>query len=194
MTTGPKCCRMLPNANRNRWALPRRGEAFHYPFPDPGRLMGVLGPVVEVLPPAVDHRRQNLAGSDLIAGQLVAGAGSPPTQPVAVVRPELGTPGPDRLVADHHTAGNHQLLNVAQAQRKTVIQPHACPMTSIGCRPPGTSYHDDAAARQRGSTAENDQLVARSDVGRSLSVSAANSVGGLDLCNPRADRPVRQTR
>ena len=67
-------------------------------------------------------------------------------------------------------------------------------MTSIGCRPPGTSDHDDAAARQRGSTAENDQLVARSDVGRSLSVSAANSVGGLDLCNPRADRPVRQTR
>src|SRR6478672_9965893 len=45
MTTGPKCCRMLPNANRNRWALPRRGEAFHHPFPDPGRLMGVLGPV-----------------------------------------------------------------------------------------------------------------------------------------------------
>ena len=45
MTTGPKCCRMLPDANRNRWALPRRGEAFPHPFPDPGRLMGVLGPV-----------------------------------------------------------------------------------------------------------------------------------------------------
>ena len=45
----------------------------------------------------------------------------------SVVRPELRTPGPDRLVADHHTAGKHQLLNVAQAQRETVIQPHRVP-------------------------------------------------------------------
>ena len=63
---------MLPNANKNRWALPRRGEAFHHPFPDPGRLIGVLGPVVEVLRAAMGHRRQKRAGSDLIAGQLVA--------------------------------------------------------------------------------------------------------------------------
>src|SRR5262245_65189820 len=58
---------------------------------------------------------------------LVAGAGSPPTQLVGVVRPELRTPGPDRLVGDRHTAGKHQLLNVAQAQRETVIQPHRVP-------------------------------------------------------------------
>src|SRR5208283_1640506 len=44
-----------------------------------------------------------------------------------VVRPELCTPGPDRLVGDHHTAGNHQLLDVAQTQRETVIQPHRMP-------------------------------------------------------------------
>jgi len=41
--------------------LPRRAEAFHHPFPDPGRLMGVLDLVVEVLRAAVGHRRQQLA-------------------------------------------------------------------------------------------------------------------------------------
>ena len=33
------------NADRNRWACRRRGEAFHRPFAVPGRLMGVLGAV-----------------------------------------------------------------------------------------------------------------------------------------------------
>ena len=51
--------------------LPRRGEAFHHPFADPGRLMRVLGPVVEVLRPAVLHRRHRLAPSDLVAAQFV---------------------------------------------------------------------------------------------------------------------------
>ena len=51
--------------------LPSRGEAFHHPFADPGRLMGVLGPV-ELLPAAMGHPRQKLAASDLIAGQLVS--------------------------------------------------------------------------------------------------------------------------
>ena len=30
-------------------------------------------------------------------------------------------------MGDRHTAGTHQLLNVAQAQRETVIQPHRVP-------------------------------------------------------------------
>src|SRR6476660_2173220 len=152
--------------------------------------MGVLGPVVEVLRAAMGHRRQYLAVSDLIAGQLVghqharhvaqaleqlaekpcsrhrvaarlhedvehvavlvdrapqimsgavdlhehlvevpfvAGTGSPTTSLGGVVRPELGTPGPDRLGGDHDAAGEHQFLDVAQAQRETVIQPHRVP-------------------------------------------------------------------
>jgi hypothetical protein len=63
----------------------------------------------------------------LVEVPFVAGAGSPPTSLGSVVRPEFRTPGPDRLVADHHTAGKHRLLNVAQAQRETVIQPHRVP-------------------------------------------------------------------
>jgi hypothetical protein len=141
----------------------QRSEAFHHPFPDPGRLMRVLSPVNEVLGASMGYRRQKLAVCDLVAGQLaghqhtrhvpqgleqfteeplgcfgvsprlhqdvehvavlvdrapqvmggdvgldenlvevpfVAGAGSPPTQLVGVVRPEPGTPGTDRLVGD----------------------------------------------------------------------------------------------
>src|SRR5271157_5413323 len=54
---------------------------------------------------------------NLVEVPLVAGSGSAPTQLVGVVAPELGTPGPDRLVGDHHTAGKQQLLDVAQTQR-----------------------------------------------------------------------------
>ncbi len=71
MTTGPKVLSDAAERKQEPLGLPRRGEAFHHPFPDPGRLMGVLGPIVEVLRAAMGHRRQKLAGSDLIAGQLV---------------------------------------------------------------------------------------------------------------------------
>ena len=71
MTTGPKVLSDAAERKQEPLGLPRPGEAFHHPFPDPGRLMGVLGPVVEVLPAAMGHRRQKLAVSDLIAGQLV---------------------------------------------------------------------------------------------------------------------------
>ena len=191
MTTGPKVLSAAAERQQEPLGLPRRGEAFHHRFPDPGRLRGVLGPAGEVLPAAMSHRRPKRAGSDLIAGQLVGdnhprhltqaleqvtekplgrhrvaarghqdvehlavlwstarhrswvvplivtntsskchlspGAGSPPTSPGSVVRPERRTPGPDRLVADPHTAGKHQLLNVTQAHRETVIQPHRVP-------------------------------------------------------------------
>jgi hypothetical protein len=190
MTTGPKVASDMAERKPEPLRLPRRGEAIPHPFPDPGRLMGVLGPVIQVLPAAMLHRRHQLAVSDLIAGQLVghnhprhlpqaveqptekplsrhrvaprlhqdvehvavlvdrapqltgsavdldknlvevplvAGAGSAPAQLVGIVRPELGTPGADRLVADHDTAGPHQLLDVTQGQRKTVMQPHRVP-------------------------------------------------------------------
>src|SRR5271168_3828447 len=53
MTTGPKVLSDSVERKQEPLRLPRRGEAFHHPFPDPGRLMGVLGPVVEVLRAAV---------------------------------------------------------------------------------------------------------------------------------------------
>jgi hypothetical protein len=45
MTTGPKVLSDAAERKQEPLGLPRRGEAFHHPFPDPGRLMGVLGPV-----------------------------------------------------------------------------------------------------------------------------------------------------
>ena len=71
MTTGPKVLSDAAERKQEPLGLPRPGEAFHHPFPDPGRLMGVLGPVVEVLRAAMGHRRQKLAVSDPMAGQLV---------------------------------------------------------------------------------------------------------------------------
>jgi hypothetical protein len=59
----------------------------------------------------------------LIEVPFVARAGSARAQLVGVVLSECGTPGADRLVGDHHPAGQQQFLNVAQAQRKPVIQP-----------------------------------------------------------------------
>src|SRR6478609_7982623 len=83
MTTGPKVLSDAAERKQEPWGLPRRGEAFHHPFPDPGRLMRVLGPV-EVLRAAMGHRRQKLAVGDLIAGRLVgdnhrSSASCPPT-------------------------------------------------------------------------------------------------------------------
>src|SRR6478609_1031633 len=70
MTTGPKVLSDAAERKQEPLGLPRRGEAFHHPFPDPAQLMGVLG-AVEALRAAMGHRRQKLAGSDLIAGRLV---------------------------------------------------------------------------------------------------------------------------
>ena len=49
MTTGPKVLPDVAERKQEPLRLPGRGEAFHRPFPVPGRLMGVLGPVIEVL-------------------------------------------------------------------------------------------------------------------------------------------------
>jgi hypothetical protein len=46
MTTGPKVLSDAAERKQEPLGLPRRGEAFHHPFPDPGGLMRVLGPVV----------------------------------------------------------------------------------------------------------------------------------------------------
>ena len=51
--------------------MPDRLEAFHRPLALPGRLVGVLGAVVQVLRPAMLHRRHELAVRHLVAGELV---------------------------------------------------------------------------------------------------------------------------
>ena len=87
---------------------------------------------------------------DLIDVPPVAGAGSAPAQLGGIARPEPGAPAPDRLPGEHDTAGQQQLLNVAQAQHKTVIPPHRVPehldripLTLLRCR----NCHNDQSWR-----------------------------------------------
>jgi hypothetical protein len=49
----------------------RNAEAFHRRLALPGGLMGVLGAIVQVLRPAIGHRRHHHAVSDPVAGELV---------------------------------------------------------------------------------------------------------------------------
>src|SRR6478736_8178703 len=62
---------------------------------------------------------------DLVEVPFVAGAGAPTAQLIGVCLPELGTPAPDRLIADHDTTRQHQLLDLTKAQREPKVQPHA---------------------------------------------------------------------
>jgi hypothetical protein len=61
----------------------------------------------------------------LIQVPLVTRSGPPTAQLVGVGLPELGAPAPDRFVTDHDTALQHQFLDVAEAEREPVVQPHA---------------------------------------------------------------------
>jgi hypothetical protein len=51
--------------------VPDRRETFHRPLALPGRLVRILGAVVQVLRPAMLHRRHALAVRPLVAGELV---------------------------------------------------------------------------------------------------------------------------
>jgi len=62
---------------------------------------------------------------DLVEVPFVAGAGAPTAQLIGVGLPELGTPAPYRLIADHDTTRQHQLLDLTKAQREPKVQPHA---------------------------------------------------------------------
>jgi len=73
----------------------------------------------QLLPTAVDRQEH------LVEMPPVAGSGSAAAQPAGVLRPELDTPLPDRLVADDHAADQHELLDLTEAQREAVIQPYA---------------------------------------------------------------------
>ena len=51
--------------------MPHGFKAFHRPFALPGGLMGVLGSIVQILRPAMLHRRDELAVRDLVTAQPV---------------------------------------------------------------------------------------------------------------------------
>ena len=70
----------------------------------------------------------------LVEVPLVAEARAPLAQLVSVGLPELGTPAPDRLVADHDTTYQHQLLDLRKAHREPKVQltPIIVPGQSFG--------------------------------------------------------------
>src|SRR6516225_240083 len=69
--TGPKVRRDAAERGQESLRVPDRLEAFHRPLALPGRLVRVLGAVVQVLRPAMLHRWHELAVGDLVAGELV---------------------------------------------------------------------------------------------------------------------------
>ena len=69
--TGPKVRRDAAERRQEPLRVPDRHEAFHRPLALPGRLVGVLGAVVQVLRPPMLHRRHELAVRHLLAGELV---------------------------------------------------------------------------------------------------------------------------
>jgi hypothetical protein len=68
--TGPKVRRDATERGQEPLRVPERLEAFHRPLAVPGRLVRVLG-AVQVLRPAMLHRRHELAVRHLLAGELV---------------------------------------------------------------------------------------------------------------------------
>ncbi len=62
---------------------------------------------------------------DLIEVPPVTGPRPPPAQLVGVGLPELGAPPPDRLVADHDTAFEHEFPDFTEAEREPEVHPHA---------------------------------------------------------------------
>ena len=60
---------------------------------------------------------------DLVEVPLVPWLGAPPLQLIRVVLPKLQAPLPDGFMGDVDAAGEQQLLHVAVAQRKTIVEP-----------------------------------------------------------------------
>jgi hypothetical protein len=60
----------------------------------------------------------------LVEMPLIARPGPSATQPAREGLPELATSLPDRLVRDHDAALQHRPLDLAEAEREAVIQPH----------------------------------------------------------------------
>jgi hypothetical protein len=60
---------------------------------------------------------------DLVEVPLVPWLGASPLQLIRVVLPKLQAPLPDGFMGDVDAAGEQQLLHVAVAQRKTIVEP-----------------------------------------------------------------------
>ena len=73
----------------------------------------------QIVTTAVDRQEH------LVEVPLVAGSGLAAAQAGRVDGSELGAPLPDRLVRDDHAADQHEPLDLTEAQREPVIQPHA---------------------------------------------------------------------
>jgi hypothetical protein len=74
-------------------------------------------PQVLVLPVDLDE--------DLVQVPLVAGPWPTTAQSVRVGLAELGAPAAHCLVGDDHASLEQQLLDLAEAERESVVQPHA---------------------------------------------------------------------
>jgi hypothetical protein len=81
--------------------------------------------------PVLVHRAPQVVGlaSDLdehlVQMPLVAWSGPTTAQAVGVDLPKFATPLVDGVVGDAHTAFSHHLLDITQAQREPMVQPHA---------------------------------------------------------------------
>ena len=69
--TGPKVRPDAAERGQEPLPVPDRRDALHRPLAVPGRLMTILGAVVQVRRPAMLHRRHELAVRHLLAGELV---------------------------------------------------------------------------------------------------------------------------
>jgi hypothetical protein len=71
VSLGPKVRRDAAERGQEPLRVPDRREAFHRPLALPGRLVRVLGAVVQLRRPAMPHRRHELVVRQLVAGELV---------------------------------------------------------------------------------------------------------------------------
>jgi len=84
--TGPKVRPDAAQRGQQPLRVPDRREAFHRPLALPGRLVRVLGAVVQVRRPATGHRRHQLAVRHRVAGQLKVQVDCSLTSRIAVSR------------------------------------------------------------------------------------------------------------
>ena len=112
--TGPKVRPDAAQRGQQPLRVPDRREAFHRPLALPGRLVRVLGAVVQVLRPAMGHRRHELAVRHRVAGQLV-GDDHPGHLPQARAQSAEQLPCRHRVSARPHQNVEHVAVLVDRA-------------------------------------------------------------------------------
>src|SRR5436305_10524537 len=73
----------------------------------------------EIVSDAVDLEK------NFVEVPLITGSSTPSSEAIGILFAELIAPTPDRLVADQHSTGRHQLLHVAKADAETEVEPNA---------------------------------------------------------------------